>query len=307
MVLKNGYVLIGLSIAFVLSLLIWTWVVHHRPLLVLDMKNASALPKRFRTTSDLVPNTQVNTEGLASLNLIGSGQFSEVALQWILQRYHKPSLTIIDLRQESHGFLNGDAISWYGPHDAANARRSPSQVEQKQAQLLQELNALASVQVHEIFKKTRARVTRTDSRLHPVHEVKSELELAKKHHVNYLRIYVQDHHAPDPHQVDRFLSIVKNLPADEWIYLHCRGGSGRTTLFMAMVDIIHHAKQMDFNEIIAREVLLGGKNLSQLPPSNAYKYKSAVERLVFLRKFYEFARANPDPLAQSWSAWSRDH
>ena len=42
-------------------------------------------------------------------------------------------MLIVDLRQESHGFLNGNAISWYGTRNAANEGKIGRQIEAEQS------------------------------------------------------------------------------------------------------------------------------------------------------------------------------
>src|SRR5437763_289027 len=103
----------------------FAWGAYSVPLLVLDMRNNASLPKHFRTTSDSLPESlHIDATGLSDLHIAGGAQLSELGLQTILQHLHSQHITIIDLRQESHGFLNGNAVSWYGPHNAANAGKS---------------------------------------------------------------------------------------------------------------------------------------------------------------------------------------
>src|SRR5438105_14563183 len=93
---------------------------NHAALLVLDSKNNEHLPKNFRSTSDKSSHSsQLNTKGLDSLSIAGGAQFSELELSAILKHLRTKQLSIIDLRQESHGLINGHAVSWYGPQNAA--------------------------------------------------------------------------------------------------------------------------------------------------------------------------------------------
>ncbi len=274
-------------------------------LLVLDSRNITQLPRHFRTTSDTPTQPHTNTTGLSDLHLIGSGEFSKLELEKVMQHLQLRKLTIIDLREESHGLLNGNAISWYGPQNASNAGKSPQAVEKIQAELLDNLQEMPDVVAYTILKKNAAgEIESSKPNEFAVHKAMSEEELAAKLHVNYERIYVQDMHAPRPDQVDHFLQVLKNLPADEWLYFHCRAGIGRTTTFMAMVDMLHNAKQVSFNEILARQVAIGGKSLTKLPKPDSFKYKPAVERLEFLKIFYQYARENTD---LRWSEWLKQH
>src|ERR1051326_6570410 len=81
----------------------------------IDLKLANDGPRNFRTTNDW-PN-EGNTEttattGLSDLRASGSGEFSLKGLQALLART-KGSVTVFDLRQETHLFVNDLPLSWY--------------------------------------------------------------------------------------------------------------------------------------------------------------------------------------------------
>ena len=75
--------------------------------LVLDTKNINNLPNNFRTTSDLerLKNlSNINMKGLDTLNISGSQQFSPNNLSLLVTSIKTTlPITIVDLRQESHG------------------------------------------------------------------------------------------------------------------------------------------------------------------------------------------------------------
>jgi protein-tyrosine phosphatase len=284
-----------------------TWAAHEDTLLVLDMRNLPELPKHFRTAKDKV-DSHINTKGLTDLPLAGSAQFSKLALDKILERLQTKHLTIIDLRQESHGFLNGNAISWYAPDDAANAGLTPQQVEKRQASLLRGLSRQKTAKIYVILSKTpNERIDETRKLEFSMRSVSSEAELTDRPNLNYRHLYVQDHHVPSPKQVDRFIAIVKSLPQDEWVYFHCRAGMGRTTTFMAMYDMMRNAKKVSYEDIIARQAALGGKDLAHLPAPGVYQYQAAVDRLDFLKQFYQYAHDNEDDFQTTWSRWMKTH
>lgn len=278
--------------------------VYADPMLVLDMRNVPALPRNFRTTSDPVP-TNINTLGLAELHIAGGAQFSKLALQKILQKLRTKHLTIIDLRQESHGFLDGNAISWYGPRDDANAGMTDSQIEKTQEELLHGLELQEFAKAYVVLKKSpTGQITERKPVEFSVHGVSSEAELVTLSHLNYGRIYVQDFHAPSDKEVDRFIQLVKELPRDHWIYFHCHAGIGRTTTFMVMYDMMRNAKKVSFEDILARQLALGGKDLAELPEPASFKYKPAAERLDFLKRFYQYAQENKNGFNTLWTKWN---
>lgn len=276
---------------------------HSSPLLVLDMAESDELPRKFRMTTDPILDASINRNGLAELKAAASAQFSKGALQAVIRRLRTSHITVVDLRQESHGFLNGNAISWYGFHDAANENKTPATIEMRQRKLLAHIREQKTIRLDKILEKNDGIIKRTAPLSYPVNEVDNEHAIVKHQHIKYERLYVQDFHGPLNSQVDRFIEIVKALPKDEWLYVHCRGGSGRSTTFMVMLDIMHHAKTVSLEDILKRQAALGGKDLRFLPDQHSYKYSFAKKRLAFIKKFYNYAKTNKNHFKTTWSHW----
>jgi hypothetical protein len=299
MKLKNHYRILILCFSFFSILALAS---SQSIYLVLDALNKPTLPKSFRTTSGYLP-PQVSTTGLNELHAIGSAQFSAKELQTVLTHVQN-SFIIVDLRQESHGFLNGNAISWYNEDDSANQYKTSGQIEQIQAQLLANLALQSIASVRIIKTKNKAvKATHRDVLTLPVKHVYSEANLAKQLHVGYKRFYITDHHVPDDQEVDRFVQWVQTLPPNTWLYFHCRGGKGRTTTFMVMYDMMKNAKKLSFATIIQRQADLGGINILQLPSPTSPKYAIYLARLTFLQHFYNYCAANTDHFQTKWSHW----
>lgn len=268
--------------------------------LVLDMPNQAVLPKRFRTALQPLPqHSSVSLTGLRELPIAGTAQFSEQALLEISKKFTPPFI-IVDLRQESHGFIDGNAVSWYNREDNANQHKSPRQVEQVQQELLSHLKRLSSISVIADPKHNPQQHLQLKNR-----RVISEAQLAQHHQLGYQRFYVTDHYAPNNEEIDRFIQFISTLPKHTKLLFHCRGGAGRTTTFMIMYDMFHNAKQVSFEDIIKRQGLIGGEDLLALPPSNDYRYFIAKQRLDFLRQFYQYCRTNHDNYQTLWSSWEK--
>lgn len=284
-----------------------SYAVFSYPVLVLDADNTDTLPERFRTTHSPLPtNNKISTQGLNKLLLAGSGQFSEKQLGYAINYLHPTSLMIFDLRQESHGFINGDAISWYDINDQANKNKTAQQVEQDQFQRLNALQSMKSVSIQKILQKTTdgQLMSTTTLTLKPT-SVFAEADLARAFNLGYTRIYVTDHEKPVVAQVERFIGAVQALPANTWIYFHCREGKGRTTTFMAMLDMMRNAKTVSLDDILGRQALLGGIDLTTPPAINDINYQAATERLAFLHNFYDYANTNSDNFKTSFSSWEK--
>lgn len=240
--------------------------------ITLDMSNIPQLPKRFRTVADKQNQSSINWYGFENLNIAGGGQFSSASFKKIMQVLHTSQIIIFDLRQESHGFINGHAISWYGVQAGENAGKTNQEITADEAFRLKTL-----------------------AMQFPANHVCSEQEFIRAQHneLKYYRLYIQNYHAPNDHEVNRFVLLARQLHKQypkAWIYFHCRAGIGRTSTFMVMYDMLQNAKYVSFDDILARQAAIGGKNLAILPDKTSFKYQWAKARLEFLQAFYQYAR-----------------
>lgn len=296
------------SIGLLGSILLSNLAFAKEPLLVLDALNSSQLPANFRTSSDFLPTqTNLSLEGLANLHEIGSAQFSEQELMAVLEKIASP-VTIIDLRQELHGFINGSAISWYGLRNWTNLGKTPEEVEQDQQQRLAALEKQNAITISKISdKNSDGVITKTAPINLNVQNVMSEAGLTYQHELNYKRIYVTDGWPPSTEQINQFVQFVQTVPKEMWLYFHCRAGKGRTTTFMVMYDMLKNAKKVSFNDILQRQALLGGNELLELPEKNSYKYSLANNRIEFLKKFYNYCLTNKDNHQTPFSVWEKNN
>ena len=74
----------------------------------------------------------VTREGLDWLRMSGSGQPSEVGLSALYEHIRELTMApvyLVDLRQESHGFVGGNGVSWYSQHNLANRGKRAAEIE----------------------------------------------------------------------------------------------------------------------------------------------------------------------------------
>lgn len=204
--------------------------------LVLDSLNITTVPRNLRKTSDisyLSSNKSLNLTGLASLNISGSQQFSEQNLPLMLD-YLDTSLpiTIVDLRQESHGFINGYPVSW------ANLKNDANKDLNKKEVILKESNQLENIELN----STIAFQKPTTKSLN-VTKVENEDALVTSKNVSYMRIPVTDGKIPSDYMVDYTVDFFKNINENSWLHFHCKAGEGRTTTFMIMYDMFKKRKK----------------------------------------------------------------
>ncbi|WP_068470869.1 fused DSP-PTPase phosphatase/NAD kinase-like protein [Candidatus Protochlamydia phocaeensis] len=281
---------------------------EEKSLLILNMKNEAALPRNFRTTQDAfkIKSLALSREGLNSLNLSGSAQFSENALGAILNHLNYPShFFIIDLRQEYHGFLNGTAVSWYGVRDWDNVGKPLEDILRNERFLLQDCLKRRTISLNLIVKKDKTGNKLPEVKQIPfrVFNIATEREIANRYQVHYIRIPVTDHVKPTDEAVDLFISFVRNLPKDYWLHMHCAAGVGRTTTFMAMFDMIKNAKTVGLDDILKRQWSIGGLNFQNLSEKTSWKLPYAILRLRFLEDFYEYCRLYSGNWDKTWSLY----
>lgn len=269
---------------------------------IIDVNNIDQLPKRFRMTTSAVQGESSelpSLQGLAELRASGSGMFSLRGLQAMCREIGHDPLIIVDLRQESHGFVNGMAVSWYGVHNGANKGLAPEEAMRIEAELLNKLDQTDSIQFDQLENKS----VDIGKAIEEPKIIQTEEQLVKSLGIGYKRFFVTDHHRPLDHVVDEFIAWVKALPNNVWLHFHCRGGVGRTSTFMNMYDMMHNAGDVSYDDIMQRHVLIGGKDFSK-EPKQEYKVAPAIERIQFIQKFYEYCLAcKPDGFAKSWSEW----
>ncbi|MDP1879532.1 MAG: protein-tyrosine phosphatase family protein [Parachlamydiaceae bacterium] len=277
-------------------------------LLILNMKNIPEFPKEFRTTKDVffeTSKTVPTREGFDQLNLSGSGQFSDKSFKILFEKLNHPqNFYLLDLRQESHGFINGDAVSWYGIKDWGNVGKTLSQICKKEQKLLTSILKQKKVQIALKFSKDfkGKSLPKADMSSFDVSTVSTEKQLAKTSKVKYIRIPVTDHVQPSDDNVDRFIDFFKTLPSNYWIHMHCSAGVGRTSTFMVMFDIMKNAKKISLNDILCRQFLIGGRDLRK-PSYCNWKTNYNKERVKFIEDFYEYCRSNQDRFNSSWSLY----
>lgn len=240
------------------------------------------------------------------LSASASGQFSADELKRLLEYIPRENkdIWIVDLRQESHGFLNGIAVSWYGDFNSANVGKTSAEISQLEQRMLKQLRLQDEVKVFHLQKYADGEVATSEYEVIRPQRVCSEKELVEGLGANYQRFFVLDHNRPDNHMVDSFVEFVRTYVTDNsWLHFHCRGGKGRSSTFIAMYDMLLNAKNDSFATIMERQVKMGNKDLAAVSnkSSKAWKLPQSKERYEFLQNFYQYAAtAFPD---KNWSVW----
>lgn len=276
--------------------------------LIFDEPYNAELPRNFRMSngtfkysSDLLPDTT----GLRGLNISGSSEFNNLNLPVMLKTIGFEKITVIDLRQETHGFVNGMPISWYGKYDWADVDLAREEVIKLERKKLDSIDLLKNVTVTLVLQKNKAddTFTRVKDSTFEVHTVQTEEELTEANKTGYYRITATDHRQPTTGDVDRFTNLVMKQKLNVWFHFHCHAGDGRTTTFMVMYDMMKNAKIVEFNDIILRQHLLGGIDLRKDDDFPSWDKQYAIERTAFLKDFYNYCKTNADNFETYYSNW----
>ncbi len=276
-----------------------------------DIENL--LPRRFRSTAFCLTGF-FNGLRFKALRISGSGQFTQKQLTQIVlsilqqQKIPPQDFVLVDLRQEPHLFVEGKPFTLFSPYFSGHQDNTSNQSLEEEQYLKKRLEAEDTFLVHTVSKKDpkgnlgTTRLTSLSSKT-----ILTEHEIAKDLGISYRRLAVQDHQPPSDNVVEDFITLVQNLPPQAWVHFHCRGGSGRTSTFMIMYDILKNGKKLSLSEIMNRQVALGGKNLDNITSKSPFLKEGAQKRQRFIHHFYRYATASDGLGHQSWRQWLQNN
>ncbi|OJT26278.1 hypothetical protein BO221_10275 [Archangium sp. Cb G35] len=264
--------------------------------LVLDSDEPRS--RRFRV-SELAGST---TRG--GLRCSGSAQFSLAGWEDVQERLGRPApehLYVLDLRQESHGFLDGSAVSWYARHNwgcVGLARHEVLQLEALRLRLLEGGNPVWVGDARAVKEGTGPVLTE-----YKPEQVRTEEQALGLPEGHYVRIPVTDHLRPDDAALDLLVQFVNTLRDGAHLHVHCRGGKGRTSLFLTLIELLWSAEPLELDALLERQQRLNDYDLRKRPAPDSYKAPFAPERMELLTRFHAYARAHPGGGSQTWTQW----
>ncbi len=277
--------------------------------IIMDELPTAELPRNFRKTGDGFKKPfekMPDTTGLNNLNISGSSEFSAMNFPAVLKATGEKYIAVFDLRQETHFLVNGITISWYGKYDWADVGLSRDEVLKLEAKRLDSVKSLSQLPIRRVIKKEKATDTFLEFKdtVLNVESVQTEENLVESYQDAYIRITATDHRQPLPEDVDRIVSYTTgNGIRPKWIHFHCHAGDGRTTTFMVMYDMMKNAKRVGMDDIIERQYLIGGIDLTNTEDFPSWDKQYAVSRAAFLLSFYKYCRENEDGFTTPYSDW----
>ena len=165
--------------------------------------------RKFRTGSYLIyddepPGATNLRRGTALTDMpfraSGSHQLNVTQLETVLQSVAPPGaqLHLVDLREETHLFLNGHAVSWYADKDFANVGQTLAWIVADEAAQLARIKAVPATQIYCLNEDGQGNVTPTGYKELTMKSAATEAEVAGQFpfRPNYIRIPVTDHCMP---------------------------------------------------------------------------------------------------------------
>ncbi|OJT24829.1 hypothetical protein BO221_10485 [Archangium sp. Cb G35] len=264
--------------------------------------DATFAPLVLDSDEPLVRRFRTSTRGL--LHCSGSAQFSLAGWDSIQEQLGRPSperLYVLDLRQESHGFIDGAAVSWYAQHNWGGVGLGLDEVLELETLRLRLLARGRTAWVADARAVKEGRLPHyTEWTPRDVRTERQALGLPEGH---YLRLPTADHLRPEDAVLERFVHFLRDLRGEAHLHFHCRGGKGRTSLFLTLLEVLCNARDEELEAILDRQQRLNDYDLRKVPAADSYKAAFAPERLELLRRFHLYARANPGGGPQSWTQW----
>ena len=253
---------------------------------------------------ELDPDYEVSTEGLDTLNISASEQFSVSQFRRLADDLRRLAdgrqIVIVDLRAESHCFLNGIPVSWQEMNNWGNLFLTVEEIEADEAE---RFGSLVGQTVQVTGQPAGGSTVLEDI---TVESVMSERELVESEGFTYLRIDCTDHTCPTPAEIDAFIDFVKSIDMDNtWFHFHCVGGKGRTGTFTMLYDKMKNPQVSD-KDIMYRHAQMGASYpIYTGSGSNAAMYAEKAELTPLLYQYVEENAA--DGFETSWTEWLTDN
>ena len=252
-------------------------------IIVSENNFAEEWPERFRSTDMPLELNEGQLTGLRELNIMGGGQPSEKHLRNIINRSESP-VVVLDFRQEPHSYIAGIPITWFRPY-VSDRELGTDKMMSLEDDFIDFLKGTPSVQVDSVKWTGGQDYEVLSSEFIGNDTVLSNAEMVEKNGARYMRFHIPV--VPNDRQVSEFEAFVEDVSdQDLTLYFNCWDGTGRSTEFMVMYDILKNGGEVSLETIADRHAALGGINVLKLPPQSSPNYSRSVLRRDFIIDYY---------------------
>ena len=276
-----------------------------------ERRDREGLPDSFRTCRDEFkrrsdvpgydPDFVPTRKGLDDLKVSASSDFSAGELDAVIaeiRKVHDGPITVVDLRKETHGLLNGNHVSRFGKQNWDNIGLGREEIIAAEEAMI---HATVGTQVEVGSTRPGGRTNTLD-----VTSAQTEAELCASRGIGYFRLTVLDHCFSDPESIDEFIAFVRNLPEDTWLHVHCQGGVGRTNMYLVFYDFLRNPDVPE-KDVVYRHFNQGGNFMyykGDKPNEEAYKVPLAQEKAEMIPLVYKYIQEQqPKGFKLTWTQW----
>lgn len=253
-------------------------------IIVSENNFAEEWPERFRSSDMPLELSEDQLKGLRELNIMGGGQPSEKHLRNIVKRSKSP-VVVLDFRQEPHSYIAGIPITWFRPY-VSDRELGTDEMMSLENDFIDLLKSTPLVQVDSVKWTGGQDYEVLSSELIGNDTVLSNAEMVEKNGARYMRFHIPV--VPNDRQVAEFEAFVEEVSdQDLTLYFNCWDGTGRSTEFMVMYDILKNGGEVSLKTIADRQAAMGGINVLKLPPQSSPNYPRSVLRRDFIIDYYQ--------------------
>ncbi|HUX78343.1 MAG TPA: hypothetical protein VMW10_01145 [Alphaproteobacteria bacterium] len=135
--------------------------------------------------------------------------------------------------------------------------------------------------------------------------IASEDREAKRYGFIYKNLVIGSRFSVPDQNIDDIVAFFDEYADNSWIHFHCTHGKGRTSMLLAMLDIIKNAPNVALKDIIRRQRLLRSVDLADtvIWLNGGYTKEMLENRKRFIEDFYSFVCQRKAGGIQRWSEW----
>lgn len=241
--------------------------------------------------------------------LSASQQLSASELKELTDTLPSKKFTVLDLREESHFYVNGFAVSLTNQKNNLNHGKQLSEIKQEEMEIVENLKGKEiTLYYREKEEKVSNGINEKMVNFLPQapitpNLIETEEMLVNRLNGNYVRLPITDHAGfPSTDQIDTLITLHDTQQREfSWIHVHCAAGKGRSSSVITMLAILSWAPTLTLEEIFFR---LESRGNRQLLMQGAEKSTHQSSDINFWRDFYDFASTRTENML--WSSWKNE-